>query len=190
LTGPPAARPSTQEAGGAGPRGNNINPNYVRVINAPWNRHGRYALKRKTAEHYVRSERAAWVGLQSCTECGGAIIPLIREIPGNAPTQPTTLRMIESEELAAMRNRAAAGYDNQIDGTEWQWRGGVSGRATVMLGIRTEPRPQPIDSSNQTDSTVINAVAAGLRARAASRAGAGETFPPGHQILAKTPLPA
>jgi hypothetical protein len=61
LTGPPAARPGTQEARGAGPRSRNTeNPNYVRVLSPVSN--GTGIFKREKAEHYVKKGRAEWVG--------------------------------------------------------------------------------------------------------------------------------
>lgn len=62
MTGPWVARPKTQEADGAGPRGSEkpkVLSAYVRVVNAVWNGSG--YIKRKKAEHYVKEARAVFV---------------------------------------------------------------------------------------------------------------------------------
>jgi hypothetical protein len=63
MNSPPAGRPRTQEAAGAGPRGKGTARNlssHVRVVNAPWNGSG--YIKRKKAEFYVKEGRAVYVG--------------------------------------------------------------------------------------------------------------------------------
>src|SRR5687767_5904444 len=60
---PPAVRPATQEAAGAGPRGKETagKPSrYVRVVNAAWNGSG--YVKRKKADKYVKEGRAVFIG--------------------------------------------------------------------------------------------------------------------------------
>jgi hypothetical protein len=60
---PPAERPATQEAAGAGPRGKSTTrklSSHVRVVNAPWNGSG--YIKRKKAEFYLKEGRAVLVG--------------------------------------------------------------------------------------------------------------------------------
>lgn len=130
MTGPPAGRPNNQEAGGASTRGKKLNPNYVQIINAPWNRHARTGVvKRKAAEFYVRSGMAEWLS-------------------------SSTVRMIECPELATIRKRAEGGYNDQVDGTYWDWGGGVSDGATVLVGSRMQPRVNTLSAPVQTDSAL------------------------------------
>ena len=63
MNSPPATRPVTQEAAGAGPRGKGTPrklSSHVLVINAPWNGSG--YIKRKKAEFYVKEGHAIFVG--------------------------------------------------------------------------------------------------------------------------------
>ena len=120
MTGPPAVRPKTQEAGGAGPRGREkttkVNPNYVRVVNPIWNGPG--VFDRKKAAHYVKEGRAKWVGSDQ--------IQLVAV---------HSLNIAAKEGIAAAAERAIT-KNTDDDRTRMVWRPGTSGRATVMLGIR------------------------------------------------------
>jgi hypothetical protein len=63
MTGPPAGRPETQGAAGAGPLGKDRHPRrsaHVKVLNAVWNGSG--YIKRKTANFYVAEGRAVFAG--------------------------------------------------------------------------------------------------------------------------------
>lgn len=85
---PPAFTPDSYEADGAGPRGSEkqaTRTTYVRVVNPVWNGSG--YVKRKKAEHYVRTGRGCFVALDQ-------------------------LRLNESHpDNIAAASRAAAGYE-------------------------------------------------------------------------------
>jgi len=84
----PAFTPDSYEADGAGPRGSVKHATrtpYVRVVNPVWNGSG--YIKRKKAEHYVRTGRGCFVALDQ-------------------------LRLNESHpDNIAAASRAAAGYE-------------------------------------------------------------------------------
>ena len=120
MTGPPAERPEAQEARGAGPWGREktrrANPNYVRVVNPIWNGPG--VVDRKKAARYVKEGRATWVASDQ--------IQLVTA---------HSLNIAAKEAIAAAAERAIT-KNSENDRTRMVWRPGISGGATVMLGIR------------------------------------------------------
>jgi hypothetical protein len=98
MTEPPASRPETQEAAGAGPRGKETAgklSSHVRVVNSPWNGSG--FIKRKKADLYVMKGRAVFVGRVRHPDRDELI---------------EQLRLIESHpENIRAAARAAAGYE-------------------------------------------------------------------------------
>jgi hypothetical protein len=95
MTGPPAVRPETQEARGAGPRSRTSpNPNYVRIVNRVRNDSG--VVKRKRAVQLVNEGRAQWVGADQ-----------IRLVSGDPHNRADAADAARSHELAVKRIRRA-----------------------------------------------------------------------------------
>ena len=110
MTGPPAARPATQEAAGAGPRGKQRAPKlsqYVRVVNSVWNGSG--FVKRKVADRYVAQQRGAFV---------------------DDDRHQLLLDMTHPTNIAAAK-QASDGYKSV--NARFKWYPGISGGATVMV---------------------------------------------------------
>lgn len=106
--------PETQCARGTYRGRQQTNLNYVRILNPISKR----AINLKLARKWVAELRAEWV-------TDGAEIRLIESHPANSICATGA-----KEKLAA----TAAGYDGIKSG--FQWRGGQSGNATVMMTQR------------------------------------------------------
>ena len=114
MIGPPASRPATQEAAGAGPRGKKTARKlcpYVRVVNAVWNGSG--FIKRKVADHYVTQKRGAFLN-DACNQ-----MLLDMQHPANI----------------AAAEHASVGYKNVE--ARFRWRPGISDGATVLVTERS-----------------------------------------------------
>lgn len=190
MTGPPAGRPNTQEARGGYPGASQQarNANYVRILNPIPDAQPK--IKRKLAEKWVRIGRAKW----KVDKVHGETIELLDHPENKEAEQRAAERRLLREEnerccsvawsnrshspqellyIGIVRPNKAITENLTVRTTVTRHFAGRSG-PVKQLPSDSIRRIASIDEGSitgaQTDSLLINAVAAGKRSRAASLA--------------------